>query len=139
MRTKVLLRGAELSAPNDRRHLTPAERDRLNKERKERVAFEKELGANVGPGNPTGANQHTEKEEIGNHDNIMNSSASSSQQGTSLGYAIRRLSRERPDLLEAVQAGEMSANAAMIQAGFRKKPSNLETCKSPSITSPSLP
>jgi hypothetical protein len=44
------------------------------------------------------------------------------QAGTSIGYAIRRLGRQRPDLLEKVKAGEMSANAAMILAGLRKPP-----------------
>lgn len=39
--------------------------------------------------------------------------------GTSVSYALRRLSRERPDLYEAVKSGETTANAAMIEAGFR--------------------
>jgi hypothetical protein len=42
--------------------------------------------------------------------------------GTSVSYAVRRLKRERPDLLVRVQSGELSANAAMIAAGFRKVP-----------------
>lgn len=42
--------------------------------------------------------------------------------GTSLTYALRRLKRDRPDLAEKVIAGELSANAAAIAAGFRKKP-----------------
>jgi hypothetical protein len=37
-------------------------------------------------------------------------------------YTIARLQRDRPDLAERVIAGELSANAAAIQAGFRKKP-----------------
>jgi hypothetical protein len=36
-------------------------------------------------------------------------------------YALRRLKRDRPDLAERVVAGELSANAAAIEAGFRKK------------------
>jgi hypothetical protein len=36
-------------------------------------------------------------------------------------YLLRRLKRDRPDLAERVIAGEMSANAAAIEAGFRKK------------------
>lgn len=43
-----------------------------------------------------------------------------------VGYAVRRLSRERPDLLERVKKGELSANAAMIEAGFRKVPTILD-------------
>jgi hypothetical protein len=41
-------------------------------------------------------------------------------------YAIRRLSRERPDLLAKVEAGELSPHRAMIEAGFRKVPTPLE-------------
>ena len=41
--------------------------------------------------------------------------------GTSKQNAIRRLRKSRPDLLQSVVNNEMSANAAMIEAGFRKK------------------
>jgi hypothetical protein len=41
--------------------------------------------------------------------------------GNSAVYALSRLKRDRPDLAEKVVAGEMSANAAAIEAGFRKK------------------
>ena len=37
-------------------------------------------------------------------------------------YALKRLKRDRPDLAAKVIAGELSANAAAIEAGFRKKP-----------------
>jgi hypothetical protein len=53
-----------------------------------------------GRGNPTGANQHSEPES-GNGDNIPVSSPP--PRGTSLSYAVRRLSRERPDLLDRVK------------------------------------
>ncbi len=36
-------------------------------------------------------------------------------------YALKRLKRDRPDLADKVIAGELSANAAAIKAGFRKK------------------
>jgi hypothetical protein len=36
--------------------------------------------------------------------------------------ALRRLERYRPDILDRVLAGEMSAHAGMIEAGFRKRP-----------------
>ena len=49
------------------------------------------------------------------HNNIMNSK---SQQGTSKAYTVERLSREAPALFRAVCDGEMSANAAAIQAGI---------------------
>jgi hypothetical protein len=34
--------------------------------------------------------------------------------------ALRRLARERPDLLERFERGELSANAAALEAGFRR-------------------
>lgn len=46
--------------------------------------------------------------------------ARESKQGTSVSYAIRRLDRERPDLLEQVKTGAISPNAAMVKAGFRQ-------------------
>lgn len=39
--------------------------------------------------------------------------------GNSQRQALRRLRKDRPDLLERVKTREMSANAAMILAGFR--------------------
>jgi hypothetical protein len=41
--------------------------------------------------------------------------------GNSEPYTIRRLKRDRPELAEKVLNGELSANAAAIEAGFRKK------------------
>jgi hypothetical protein len=46
---------------------------------------------------------------------------SSEQRGTSEDYTLRRLRRDRPDLVERVFEGELSANAAAIEAGFRDK------------------
>lgn len=40
------------------------------------------------------------------------------QAGTSVGYAIRRLNRDRPELLERVKQGELTAHKAMVVAGF---------------------
>lgn len=42
--------------------------------------------------------------------------------GTSRAYTLDRLKRERPDLFERVVAKELTANAAAIEAGFRKPP-----------------
>lgn len=36
-------------------------------------------------------------------------------------HILRRLARHRPDLLEQYERGEITANAAAIQAGFRKR------------------
>jgi len=41
-------------------------------------------------------------------------------------YILKRLKRDRLDLAEKVIAGELSANAAAIEAGFRKPPSPLK-------------
>lgn len=35
-------------------------------------------------------------------------------------YTLRRLARDNPALLDKVEAGELTANAAAIEAGFRK-------------------
>lgn len=43
------------------------------------------------------------------------------QAGTSVGYAVRRLGRERPDLLAKVEQGELSAHSAMREAGFVRR------------------
>lgn len=47
-------------------------------------------------------------------------------QGNSKAYTLDRLKREAPHLFQAVCAGELSANAAAIEAGFRKKPTPYE-------------
>lgn len=49
--------------------------------------------------------------------------------GNSKAYTLSRLKRETPDLFQAVCDGELSANAAAIKAGFRKKPTPLEIIK----------
>ena len=41
--------------------------------------------------------------------------------GTDPTYALARLKRDRPDLLERVKSGELSPHAAAVEAGFRKK------------------
>ena len=56
---------------------------------------------------------HRPKKESNN--NIMPST-----QGTGKAYTVSRLKRESPELLQQVVAGELSANAAAIKAGFRK-------------------
>jgi hypothetical protein len=43
------------------------------------------------------------------------------QAGNAVGYAVRRLGRERPDLLDRVKTGAITPNAAMIEAGFRHR------------------
>jgi hypothetical protein len=48
--------------------------------------------------------------------------------GNSKAYTVSRLQREAPELYQAVCDGKMSANAAAIEAGFRRKPTPEETC-----------
>lgn len=50
-------------------------------------------------------------------------SGEESKYGNNPTYTLRRLRRDRPDLADKVVAGELSANAAAIEAGFRKQPS----------------
>lgn len=50
--------------------------------------------------------------------------------GNSRAYTLSRLAKESPELYDRVKAGELSANAAAIQAGWRKKPSPLDLLRS---------
>lgn len=51
------------------------------------------------------------------------------EHGNSRAYTLARLKRERPDLFDKVCAGEVSANAAAIKAGWRKPPTPLSTLR----------
>lgn len=74
------------------------------------------------PGNPTGSNQYQEKESgISNNVTI-----STPDRGNSRSYTVARLKQHNPELFQRVVSGELSANAAAIQAGFRKKPSVID-------------
>ena len=75
-------------------------------------------------GKPGGDRQSDEVKSI--HDNIINGSV----QGTSKAYTLDRLKRERPDLYKRVVAGELSANAAAKEAGWRKEQSPLSKLRS---------
>jgi hypothetical protein len=65
-------------------------------------------------------------------DNITNCTM---DRGTSKSYTVSRLKRDRPDLFERVVAGELSANRAAIEAGFRKVPTTLEQMVRPTTPS----
>lgn len=105
----------------------------LNDYPEELVLLEQAL--DHGPGAPEGNTNAVKKDEgeegETNHDVVMNCPLQPPQaeQGNSKSYAIRRLTRERPDLLEKVRKGETSCNAAMIEAGFRKVPTILDVLK----------
>lgn len=45
-----------------------------------------------------------------------------STRGGNTDYTLRRLARDCPEMLDRIEAGELSVNAAAIAAGIRKKP-----------------
>ena len=74
----------------------------------------------------TGANQHTVKTESRGN----NVTSAPEPRGNGKTYTLRRLARDRPDLLAKVEAGEIeSVNKAAIEAGFRKKLTPLEAAR----------
>ncbi len=73
------------------------------------------------PGRPTLA-------ELSNPDNIINTPPA--QQGTSREYTLARLERDTPELAARVRDGEISAHAAAIEAGFRKRPTPINQLRS---------
>ncbi len=68
-------------------------------------------------GNPTGVNQYNS----GIGYSVTNSTKPRRAHGNDLLTSHRRLRKDRPDLHQRVINGELSANAAMIEAGFRKR------------------
>lgn len=46
--------------------------------------------------------------------------------GNETEYTLRRLARDAPAMLDKIESGELSVNAAAIAAGIRKKPSQAE-------------
>lgn len=52
----------------------------------------------------------------------------STRRGNDTEYTLRRLKRDAPELYSQVKRGELSVNAAAIQAGIRKKPTPEEQC-----------
>jgi hypothetical protein len=43
-------------------------------------------------------------------------------------YTLRRLARDFPEMLQRIQDGELSVNAAAIECGIRKKPTQAQIC-----------
>jgi len=68
-----------------------------------------------------GTNQYTKKEDSSNP-TIMKVDRGKA-------YTLRRLKRQHPVLFRKVTSGELTANQAAIQAGFRKKLTRLEQVK----------
>ena len=89
-------------------------------------------GARGGNNNPEGlgGNNHRVSQESVNNDNvIIDTKLNTQKQGNSRAYTLNRLSREAPELFEKVLNKELSANAAAIEAGFRKKQTPIEIIK----------
>jgi hypothetical protein len=78
------------------------------------------------PGNPTGANQY-KREETGT---VPNSSQVQRAEENGVGVRTQRmldrLARDRPDLLEEVQAGRMKTKTAAREAGIVRVPTAYE-------------
>lgn len=62
----------------------------------------------------------------GGHTRGDNVTSAPRKRGNSATYTLRRLKRDRPDLADKVINGDLSANAAAIEAGFRHKPKKLK-------------
>jgi len=83
-----------------------------------------------GDKNPEGVGGWSNKKrDLVIHNSVMNDKIDKAVQGNSAAYTLRRLARERPDLLARVEAGEMTANKAAIESGFRKKLTPLEAAR----------
>jgi hypothetical protein len=96
----------------------PADIDRIIAERKERevqIAREHPL---------------PERGEVGRGRNRVDNINSKTNGGTGRSYTLRRLARDRPDLLDKVEKRKLSANAAAVEAGFRKRPTPFDKLRS---------
>jgi hypothetical protein len=93
--------------------------------------FERLIRGNPGgPNNPDGLGGKSHKSIVNRDDITVDNLADElhaekprdyrreAPTGTSVSYALRRLGKHRPDLLEKVRAGELSAHGAMVEAGF---------------------
>ena len=86
----------------------------------------KELRSTPGPppgtvNNPHGRNQHSDKEDNGdNCNNYPKEPKPQRERGNTFAYTVARLERDNPELAVKVTSGELSANAAAIQMGWRK-------------------
>jgi hypothetical protein len=73
----------------------------------------KELEPELAKQGGDGSNQYSKKE------NSKGSNTTLADRGST--YTLRRLKRDRPDLAQKVIGGDLSAHAAAIEAGFRKR------------------
>ena len=66
------------------------------------------------------ARENPLRSEVGRPAGENDSNGIISRGGNNQEYTLRRLARDNPALLDKVESGELSANAAAIQAGFRR-------------------
>jgi hypothetical protein len=55
-----------------------------------------------------------------------NGTIGTNTRGGNTTYTLRRLARDAPEMLDKIESGELSVNAAAIKAGIRKKPTAFE-------------
>lgn len=95
---------------------------------KARAQADPESGEYVDPkgGAPKGNRNAAKEKEETTPSNTRGCSAKKMNGCVDKPGILRRLARERPDLLERFERGELTANAAAIEAGFRKVKSPLD-------------
>lgn len=86
-------------------------------------------GGNNNPEGLGGNDCRMSHKSVNNDNIIIDTKVDTQKQGTSRAYTLNRLSREAPELFERVLNKELSANAAAIEAGFRKKQTPIEIIK----------
>lgn len=65
-------------------------------------------------------------EELMAGDITSGNNVTTTTRGNDTDYTLRRLARDAPELLEPIERGELSVNAAAIKAGIRKKKTPVE-------------
>lgn len=81
-----------------------------------------------GNNNPVGCNQYQKVDTTYNVSGDQNS-IHKNPAGNSRAFTLSRLKKDAPELFDRVVAGELSANAAAIEAGFRKKQTPMDIMK----------
>lgn len=82
-------------------------------------------GSKGGSNNPDGNNQHSKPVVNVSITNIDHGDKPT--RGDTTDYTVRRIAKQRPDIHAKMLAGELSPNAAAIEAGFRKTKFQLPT------------
>jgi hypothetical protein len=63
------------------------------------------------------AKEKKDKQQGKRNDSLANNISKLRSKGTDTTYTLRRLARDNPAMLDKIEAGELSVNAAAIQAG----------------------